>query len=477
MTSNINVCYINYISRFYIHQRKNNLGDALRPMRTVENILKSIEKKKRDYTQYNFAIIEGFALNTFFDLAQEFSPIEDLYNLCVSIPKGFFQLDSRLYLIEPKSNQFTLAASTEPYPNLNLPMPAEFIPSEIPYMINNILVLTIKGKETLIEQLPFDTIGNVIAFLTVFPALEINERQRLFFQKYANRIGFNIHDRFVVKKNIEHLRFIRSLVADIEHNIIVPNMIFKLYLRGMKSKIAKNLEIEKLLQKYNEEDSCDEICLKTLLTELIDVNQGLSNELENINKHYKNTTLFLETLLRRSHFDKGHLTLRTKSCKMKQDVIMPQLDNYKSRLEEMGIKVINKIQPTKDTEIITVVDIGLMAQVYANLFSNALKYSNEITTDEGETKKYIMISRDILKDYFGQNKDGIKYNFFSSGIHIKEGERNLIYQEGFRGSNISNKPGTGHGLTFIKNTIEIHGGIVGYEPLKYGNNFFFILPK
>ena len=45
------------------------------------------------------------------------------------------------------------------------------------------------------------------------------------------------------------------------------------------------------------------------------------------------------------------------------------------------------------------------------------------------------------------------------------------------GSNISNKPGTGHGLTFIKNAIEMHGGMVGYEATQYGNNFYFIIPK
>ena len=40
-----------------------------------------------------------------------------------------------------------------------------------------------------------------------------------------------------------------------------------------------------------------------------------------------------------------------------------------------------------------------------------------------------------------------------------------------------NKPGTGHGLTFIKNAIEMHGGVVGYEATQYVNNFYFIIPK
>ena len=38
-------------------------------------------------------------------------------------------------------------------------------------------------------------------------------------------------------------------------------------------------------------------------------------------------------------------------------------------------------------------------------------------------------------------------------------------------------PGTGHGLSFVKRAVEMHDGVVGYEPTPLGNNFFFILPK
>jgi signal transduction histidine kinase len=37
-------------------------------------------------------------------------------------------------------------------------------------------------------------------------------------------------------------------------------------------------------------------------------------------------------------------------------------------------------------------------------------------------------------------------------------------------------PGTGHGLSFVKQVIEIHGGRVGREATAEGNNFFFVLP-
>jgi signal transduction histidine kinase len=118
-----------------------------------------------------------------------------------------------------------------------------------------------------------------------------------------------------------------------------------------------------------------------------------------------------------------------------------------------------------------------MAQVYANLLSNALKYAEEMTTHTGERIKYVAYGREIVKDFFGPGRDGIKYNVFSTGHHIPPEERDKIFEDEYRGSNVSNKPGTGHGLAFIKNAVEIHQGVVGYEATQYGNNFYFILPR
>ena len=211
--------------------------------------------------------------------------------------------------------------------------------------------------------------------------------------------------------------------------------------------------------------------------EMADNNYGLKRELENIEKHYVNMSLFIETLFRKSHFDQGRLIPRTKSCNMKKDVIQPQLDRYIEQMKRMGISIDNKSSGIPESEIITVVDVGLIAQVYANLFSNAVKYTKELELDSGETRKYISYGHEIIKDYFGPDKDGVKFNVFSTGPHIAPEDRDKLFEEEFRGSNVTSQPGTGHGLAFIKNAIEIHGGTVGYEATHNGNNFFFILPK
>lgn len=448
-------------------------------MATFDYILKRIESKKADYIQYNFTGAENDAFKTFFDLAQEFDGIGDFYVMCVAIPRAFFGLEARLFVIEPKLNDLSLVAKTEdPEEGLHTPPPGEVQPSEHPYTTShNSMVLTIRGKRLLIDQLPFKTRDDVLGLLEVYPIRERSPHTELFFEKYANRIGFNIHNRILVEKNIEHLRFIRALVADIEHNIIAPNMVYKLYLRHLRKKIMKNMELEDLFARYFSGEPKESLTPEHLLAELREVNQGLLGELENIEKHYQNMSLFLETLLRRSHFDKGRLTLIKKPCNMKKDVVRLQLERSSEQFREMGIAIDDRLSGIPDEEVISVVDVGLMAQVYANLFSNALKYTQEIVADSGEKKKYISYGREVIRDCFGPGRDGIKYNVFSTGPHIPPGEREKIFEDEYRGSNVANRPGTGHGLAFIKNAVELHGGIVGYEATRYGNNFYFILPK
>ncbi len=254
-------------------------------------------------------------------------------------------------------------------------------------------------------------------------------------------------------------------------------MVYKLFLRRLKGKITKNVEIEHLLYSLSIDDPCDKSQMDLALTELMDVNHGLNEEFDNIEKHYRNMSLFLETLLRRSHFDQGRLTLRTTPCNIKQDVVQPQLERFLDHFREMGIAIDDKFGGLPSEETISVVDIGLVAQVYANLFSNALKYTEEVVTSTGETKKYIAYGREIIRDYFGPGKDGVKYNVFSTGPHIDPDEREKIFEEGYRGSNAVKRPGTGHGLAFVKNAVEIHGGVVGYEATQYGNNFYFVFPR
>ena len=448
-------------------------------MYSLEDISEKIESKKSDYQRYGLSQIEYNALMTFFDLAQEFDDIDDFYTLCVAIPKSFLNRDANLYLNNPKTNTMQLVTTTDDREfETNVLFSEEVNLHEYPYYRNEkSLVFPIFGKNHLHNQLPFKAQDNILGLLEIYPVEDRTLCNELFLQKYANRVGFNMHDKFIAGKNIGHIKFIRNLVADIEHNVIIPNMVYKLYLRRLRGKIMKNISIEKLLSEQLTHEHRDENNVEILLKELNEVNKGLTEELENIGKHYANTSLFLETLFRRSHFDQGRLTLRTKVCCMKKDVVEPQLERYMEQFQSAGITVDDRLSGIPDEEIITVVDVGLMAQVYANLFSNALKYTEEVTMHWGEKRKYVSYGHEVIRDFFGPAKNGIKYNVFSTGRHIPPEERSKIFEEGYRGSNTASRPGTGHGLTFVKNAVEIHGGMVGYEATPYGNNFYFVVPR
>jgi signal transduction histidine kinase len=438
-------------------------------------ILERIKEKQSDYRQYNFSKKEDSSFKSFFDLSQEFDNIGDFYDLCVAIPKAFFNLDARLYLKAPRGKKLKLVSSTAK----DGPTFLEKEPEEYPCCTErNTFVFPVRGKKLMTSELPFKAEDAAMGMLEIYPAKGLDEHNKLFFEKFANRIGFNLHNRFLMEKNIEHLKFIRSLVADIEHNVIAPNMVYKVLLRNLKERILRNQQLEAFFEDYlSEEEEPRTEDLKRFIMELSEVNLGLTDEISAIENHYKNMSLFLETLLRRGHFEQGRLIPRAKKCNMKKDVIKPQLDQYLGRFKRMGIAVDDRLSDIPDKETVSVVDVGLMSQVYANLFSNALKYTTDVPTPDGKTLKYLSLSREVVKDFFGPGKDGVKYNIFNTGPHINPAEHEKIFEEGYRSEEASNRPGTGHGLSFVKSILEIHNGVTGCELSQFGNNFYFVLPK
>ena len=81
--------------------------------------------------------------------------------------------------------------------------------------------------------------NGVLGIFEIEAASKLSNPIKFFFEKYVNRIGFQLTNRFIAEKNKEHLQFIQNLVNDIGHNVIVPNMYFKLFFRRMKGKIDR----------------------------------------------------------------------------------------------------------------------------------------------------------------------------------------------------------------------------------------------
>ncbi len=427
-----------------------------------------VREKRRRFREYNFGTLKEDALMTFYDLAQEYETMENFYRVSVWVVKEFFGLGCRLYLFCSEGRLELMCGSEHGlYPEKTPPPTHVRLESEA-YTEAGSWLVPIRGNQILVSQLPFYAKDRGIGVLEFYPGEQISPEDKFFFEKYANRLGYNLHIKIISWQNIQHIRFINSLVADIEHNVIIPNISQALYLRHLRDKIKalKELDCVCTLRKPECPPFKDaQGYFRSLVEEL-------EADYQSLEQHYKGVSLFIESLFRQSHFQKGHFVLRRRTCRVYSEIIQPQLQLFLDKLEERHIEIDTRAGVMPDEDLSLSVDKGLMAQVYANLFSNAVKYARP----NYEGRKYMAYGRDLIKNYFGPGKDGVKFSVFSTGPHIPPEDVPHIFDEGYRGTNVDGEVGTGRGLFFVRSVIETHGGEVGCEATPGGNNFYFVLP-
>ncbi len=454
-----------------------------------------VREKSESYEQYNFSSKFNEFLKAFFDLAQEFDSLEDFYRICVAVPLEMTDLASALYLQKKDEKVLWLACDSEQgVPAEPVAADPSIILQDCPYETGNRYVIPICSKQpegaSLLPEI-INTVedhqrelwpgdrgfcgqGRLLGMFAVGPLSHLSDSDRFFFVKYVNRIGFNLDNRLIARQNIDHLKFINSLVMDIEHNVIVPNMYFLHLFNQLRKKIIELQQFEDTLKKNTasfEDASFQDACI----ADCGRIRDDLLRYHQELVKHHANISLFLESLFRREHFEKGHLVLHPKRCFVEKEIILPQLEHYAARIRAAGITV-ERPENMLDEEFQIMVDVGLLAQVYANLFSNAAKYTREIRSREGAPRKAMAYGREIVQDFPEPGRQGIKFNVFTTGPPFSTEEGLQLFAEGMRGQGCDHIPGTGHGLSFIRHVIELHGGMVGYERTPEGNNFYFILP-
>jgi signal transduction histidine kinase len=103
-----------------------------------------------------------------------------------------------------------------------------------------------------------------------------------------------------------------------------------------------------------------------------------------------------------------------------------------------------------DAPTTALADEARMAQVFDNLFSNAVKYSPDGGRVRIELRNVSGCAELVVSD---------------GGIGIPEEEQQYLFQKFFRASSATDHdiPGTGLGLTIVKTIVEAHGGTIGCE--------------
>lgn len=445
-------------------------------------ISERVKNKKERYRNYNFEREQEEAFATFFDLAQEYTSLDVLYLICVLVPREFLKIESNLYVIQPKTSRLEkVCNSIDGLIAREQRVAGDLTFADRPYETESSMIFPIRGNEALTKRIPFLSKCPVLGLFEVSPKAGLDSRKQFFLEKFTNRIGFNLHQKMLIQQNIDHLKFINQLVSDIEHNVISPNMYYKLFLIRLKKNLTAYAQAqERLNGMLNSLKGRDEDLFKELyeICQFIERNtQTLEEDWKALSKHYEHTSLFLETLLRRDHFEKGTYVLRRHACNFRTEIINPLLERYIPLFEKKKIAVDNLLESVPDEQVTLFVDKGLISQVLDNLFGNAVKYAQQVEDELGNKIKLLSYNRQILKDFFGEGVNGVRFNFFTTGKPLSPEECAKIFDEGYRAAASSSRErGTGHGLNFVKNVVEIHGGKVGCEPQKYGNLFYFILP-
>lgn len=451
------------------------------PQQMMASINQRVREKKESYRRYNFERLQEEAFATFFDLAQENTTIDYLYQICVAVPREFFGLESRLYMIDPRSSRLEIVCTSEtglipPEERSHFDLPL----TETAHETEESWILPIRGNQALTKWIPFLDQRQILGLFEIYPKDKVDQKEHFFLEKFTNRIGYNLHQKLLIQQNINHIKFINQLVSDIEHNVITPNIYYKLFLLRLKKLIAEyggiQGQIRELILFLQDGNNGYSKELEQVYHALSHNSQQLEEETRAFSKHYEHTSLFLETLMRRDHFLRGTYVLRKQACNFRTEIIEPLLERYLPLLERRGITVDNSLDEVPDEQITLYVDKGLISQVFDNLFSNALKYAQAIEDQLGNQIKLLSYNRQILKDVFGPDIGGVRFNFFTTGRPLSESEARKVFDEGYRSSGAEQQQGTGHGLNFVRNVVEIHGGIVGCEPQRYGNIFFFVLP-
>ncbi|OGR03989.1 MAG: ATP-binding protein [Deltaproteobacteria bacterium RIFOXYD12_FULL_50_9] len=444
----------------------------------LDFIRERVRQKRRDYIKYDFSRIKNDILKAFFDLVQEYDSLQDYFRICVSVPLESLKVESRLFLIGNNEKELELVCdSINGVVFHRQPVPAYIRLTQAPYEAEGSYIVPIMRKSNQIDGVPpiARNSGKLLGMFEVYPISRLTESDRFFFSKYTNRIGYNLHNRQVAQQNIRHLKFINNLVRDIEHNVITPNIYFKHIFNQLKKRISELEELQSMINMHKHAMAMDNEACSQVMDMVAHLHQDLSANHKELMEYHATTSLFLESLFRRDHFEQGHLVLRSKKCLVEKEIIEPQLIHYKKRFEMRGIQV-ERPKDMQEEEIPLMVDLGLLSQVYLNLFSNAVKYTNEIVRRDGSRRKAVAYGREYIVDYFGPSRDGIKFNVFSTGPHLSLNDSIAVFKDGYRGINSLDMPGAGHGLSFVKHVVEIHGGETGYEPTEEGNNFFFVLP-
>jgi len=407
------------------------------------------------------AAARSTALNLFFEASFEFESLRDLKSLCVLVPDVCLKTPASLYMRGPKDT-LRLRRTTSTHGPRLVTFPEPSCPDPV----------AITRRDGL-TAVPICATGPELKLLGMLCLhKDLRPAEETFYLEFARSVAQLMAVKQVAIINRQRLTFINNLVRDIGHNVIVPNMHFKLLFLQMEKQLERLGRIVDSLAPIHSSDTSD----REVRRELAAMTKELLQRQKSISRRFQQSSLFLESLLRRSNFEKGRYDLQLRPCKFKSQIFEPQLERFRPLLNAQGISI--RIAPDVriDEDIVLEADLGLIAQVFANLLSNAVKYTMSMPTESGRKEKLVIYGWESKPHAFGPGQPGIELYIRTTGHEIPSQDWPQLFDADFRSSATDNVEGSGHGLFFVKQIVELHNGRVAYSYAVPMNTFSIILP-
>lgn len=184
--------------------------------------------------------------------------------------------------------------------------------------------------------------------------------------------------------------------------------------------------------------------------------------LEPANRHLIRLNQMVLSILDNVKAESGTLKLQWQKVKVAQYLI-GILEPFQGVAKKAGVNLDFNFSGYEGLSI--PMDPEKMERVIENLITNSIKYTK--TTDKSEKVVEVSIKVDQSKVYIGIE---------DSGLGIPKGEREKIFDKFFQSSitDLKIHGGSGIGLSFVKDMIELHNGSVYADESKYGGAKFTI---
>ena len=177
-----------------------------------------------------------------------------------------------------------------------------------------------------------------------------------------------------------------------------------------------------------------------------------------IQRNSQRLTHFIDNLLKTAQLENNTVTLDKNEGDL-NETIKNSILLCQSLADEKGLKIVYQSKKNGLTKI----DHNKIKQVFTNLISNAIKYSE----------------KGIIRIHLHRNKKAVKISFSDQGEGILKKHREDIFQPFVQVSRKFKKTGVGLGLYIADKIMKLHGGKISVRSKGRGQGTTFIveIPK